>query len=137
MKYKHKIPLHLDVEDHILAGLSARQLLLMGAGLALGYLAWSSLSFLTATHWGMVMALLFSLLPALLGVVAAFFRPASRGLEEWTLVGLLFLAQPARLLWAELPEEAANDTEQTVSASETASEEKEEEEGWHTGKRLI
>jgi hypothetical protein len=106
MQYKHKIPIHLEVEDHIIAGLSARQLLLIGAGLALGYLVWSGLSFLNATSGGILCNVLLSLLPALLGVVAAFFRPASRGLEEWAIVGLVCLMQPGQYLWSPLPDES-------------------------------
>ena len=105
MQYKHKIPIHLEVEDHIIAGLSARQLLLIGAGLALGYLVWSGLSFLNTTSGGILCNVLLSLLPALLGVVAAFFRPASRGLEEWTIVWLVSLMQPGQYLWSPLPDE--------------------------------
>jgi hypothetical protein len=105
MKYKHKIPIHLEVEDHLIAGLSARQLLLIGAGLALGYLVWSNLLALNATPWGWLLSLGIALLPALLGTVAAFFRPASRGLEEWAMVGCVSLAQPKQYVWAALPDE--------------------------------
>ena len=125
MKYKHKIPLHLEVEDHIIAGLSARQLLLIGAGLALGYLVWSSLSFLNATRWGIVLDALIALLPALFGAVAAFFRPASRGLEEWAMVGLVSLAQPTCFLWAALPDEPVRASETTLSQHDPVLEEEE------------
>ena|SRR5579883_871126 len=126
MKYKHKIPLHLEVEDHIIAGLSARQLLLIGAGLALGYLVWSSFSFLNVTLWGVVLDALLSLLPALLGVVAAFFRPASRGLEEWAMICFIFLSQPTRYLWDALPDEPARASEIALSQPDPAREEEEE-----------
>jgi hypothetical protein len=102
-KYKHKIPLHLEQEDHIVVGLTARQMLLIGAGLAAGYLAWSNLSFLNVTSGGFLMNCLISLMPALSGLVAAFFRPASRGLEEWALVAMVYLVQPTRYLWDQLP----------------------------------
>lgn len=112
MKYKHRIPLHLETQDHILGGLSARQLLLIGAGLAVGYLVWWDLSFLNESNGGLFLNAFISLLPALLGVVAAFFQPASRGLEEWAMVGIVYLAQPKRSLWAALPDEP-------ISASST------------------
>ena len=127
MKYKHQIPIHLEVEDHLIAGLSARQLLMIGAGLALGYLVWSSLASLQVTTWGLLLAALLSLLPALLGAVAAFFRPASRGLEEWALVGTVYLAQPKRYLWAALPDESAHIPEQADILTSTTVREEEDE----------
>lgn len=126
MKYKHKIPIHLEVADHIIAGLSARQLLLIGAGLALGYLVWSSLSFLNATRWGLLLNVLIALLPALLGAVAAFFRPASRGLEEWAVVGFVSLTQPRQYLWDALPDEPVRAPETQEIAAEPALEEEED-----------
>lgn len=126
MKYRHKIPLHLEVEDHIIAGLSARQLLLIGAGLALGYLVWSDLAFVSATRWGLLLSILVALLPALLGAVAAFIRPASRGLEEWALVVFVSLTQPTRYLWAALPDEPVHAPETQETLAGPISEEEED-----------
>ena len=105
MQYKHKIPLHLEVEDHIMAGLTARQLVLVGAGLAVGYLIWSNLTALTRSSAGLILTGLFCLLPVIAGLAVAFFRSGSRGLEEWAVVGLIYLAQPKYYLWTEMPEE--------------------------------
>lgn len=127
MKYKHKIPIHLEVEDHIIAGLSARQLLVIGAGLALGYLVWSNLSFLSTTRWGLLASILVALLPALLGVVMAFFRPASRGLEEWAVVGFVHLIQPTQYVWAALPDESPGAPKTQEVLADSASEEEEED----------
>ncbi|HEU5383609.1 MAG TPA: PrgI family protein [Ktedonobacteraceae bacterium] len=127
MKYKHKIPNHLEVEDHLIAGLSARQLLLIGAGLALGYLVWSNLSLLSATRWGLLLSVVIALFPALLGAGAAFFRPASRGLEEWAIVGFVTLLQPKQYLWTALPDEPERATEKQAELDTSAHEEEENE----------
>jgi hypothetical protein len=127
MKYKHKIPIHLEVEDHLIAGLSARQLLLIGAGLALGYLVWSALALLHTGLWGLLLSALLSLLPGAVGAVAAFFRPASRGLEEWAMVGMVYLAQPKQYLWAALPPEVVDESEQASLLTDPASLEEEED----------
>lgn len=126
MKYKHKIPIHLEVEDHIIAGLSARQLLCIIAGLALGYLVWSSLSFLHPSRWGLILDAFIALLPALVGAVAAFFRPASRGLEEWAMVSLVSLMQPTRHLWAALPDEPEHMIDTQALLIDSGEEEEEE-----------
>src|SRR5947207_15110432 len=99
MRYKHKIPLHLEVQDHIMFGLTARQLLLIGGGLAVGYLLWTDITSLNASQWGLVLAFLLFLPPAMLGCAAAFIRPSARGLEQWFLVWTVYLALPKRYLW--------------------------------------
>lgn len=125
MQYKHKIPLHLEVEDHIMAGLTARQLLLIGAGLAVGYLIWSNLNSLTQSSAGLILAGLVCLLPVMAGLAVAFFRSGSRGLEEWAVVGLIYLVQPKYYLWAELPEETNVAPDKQPVHSESLSEEEE------------
>ncbi|GHO89415.1 PrgI family protein [Dictyobacter formicarum] len=103
--YKHKIPIHLDVSDHIILGLTTRQLLLIGSGVALGYTVWSSLSFLNGSDAGLVCNALCSLVPVAIGVVAAFLQPAARGLEQWAMVWLLYLFTPKIYLWDLFPDE--------------------------------
>ncbi len=125
MQYRHKIPLHLEVEDHIMAGLTARQLLLIGAGLAVGYLIWSNLSALTRSSAGLVLASLLCLLPVMAGLAVAFFRSGSRGLEEWAVVGLIYLAQPKHYLWSELPEDTSDVPDEQQVRSEPLTEEEE------------
>ncbi len=130
MTYKHKIPIHLEVADHIVFGLSARQLLVMGAGLATGYLIWTDLGFLNTTQWGLLINGLCSLIPALLGIICAFIRPAARGLEEWALVWFVYLCLPRRYQWSLLPEEAVSigdDQEQVLSETNVPEEEEENE----------
>ncbi|GCE09515.1 PrgI family mobile element protein [Dictyobacter aurantiacus] len=110
--YKHKIPIHLEVSDHIILGLTTRQLLLIGSGVALDYTLWSSLSFLNGSDAGLVCNALCSLVPVVIGVAAAFLRPAARGLEQWAMVWLLYLLTPKTYLWQQLPDEDLAPVEQ-------------------------
>ncbi|GCE20911.1 PrgI family protein [Dictyobacter kobayashii] len=103
--YKHKIPIHLEVADHIILGLTVRQLLLIGSGIALGYTLWNSLAFLNSSDIGMICNMLCSLVPVAIGMAAAFLQPAARGLEQWAMVWLLYILTPKIYLWNPLPDE--------------------------------
>ncbi len=73
--YKRKMPLHLEQEDHLVAGLSARQILLIGSGTSMGYMAYQNLSFLLSSAVGSALALAFAMVLAGSFVLTAFVRP--------------------------------------------------------------
>ncbi|WP_376797473.1 PrgI family protein [Thermogemmatispora sp.] len=121
--YRQRVPIHLEVKDHVIFGLTARQCLLIGSGLAAGYL-----TFLNTAGWGLFLNVLLSVLPAGLGALAAFFQPLSRGLEEWAIIWLVFASQPRRYLVCALPEQWGLCEEQALQDLVHASAHGEEEE---------
>jgi hypothetical protein len=100
---KHRVPIHLDQPDRILWGLTARQVLVIAAGIGGAYLLWSSLSTLTAGIGGALAVGLVSVCIILIGIVAAFVSPGGRSMEEWAIVALAFILAPKVYLWNSLP----------------------------------
>ena len=92
---RHEIPTHLNVEDTVLLGLTARQLGTLMACAALGYRVW--------VQWpALPMPVRAALVGAclLVGLALALVRPGGRPLEHWALAGLAYLAAPRRTTWA-------------------------------------
>ncbi len=92
---RHEIPTHLNVEDSVLLGLSARQIATLMACAAVGYRLWM--------QWpGLPLPLRAGLGAAclLVGVVLALVRPGGRPLEQWGLAALAHLAGPRRTTWS-------------------------------------
>jgi hypothetical protein len=91
---RHEIPTHLSVADKAFAGLTMRQLMTAAIGLALAYGAAIDLPLAQTLRY----------LAAGLVVVAtallAFWRPASRPLEDWAFVLLRYWAVPRVAVWA-------------------------------------
>lgn len=98
---QHEIPTHLQVEDRVL-GLSMRQVLGLVAGAVLSDQLWEQWP---DTPTGLRLAL--AATGVALTLVAAFVRPAGRGLEDWLFVALRFAAVPKQRVWRPSP----NDTE--------------------------
>ncbi len=94
---RHEIPTHLNVEDTVLLGLSARQVGTLMACAALGYRLWVQWPALPVSARA---ALAVTCL--LVGLVLALARPGGRPLEQWGLAGLAYLAAPRRTTWAAL-----------------------------------
>src|SRR5918911_961465 len=94
----YELPTHLQVEDTLLLGLSARQLLrlLIGASLAYGF--WDQAA---GVHPYLRVGLTAGL--ALLGLLLALLRPGGRALDQWILAGLLFCLLPRRRVWQRTP----------------------------------
>src|SRR5688500_11107941 len=94
MATRHEIPTHLNVEDKLLLGLTARQFLFMLASIALGYSLWDGHPDLPpVARLGLAAACV--LVAALLALV----RPGGRGLDQWLFVLLYHLAPPRRAAW--------------------------------------
>jgi hypothetical protein len=95
MRYQqHEIPTHLNVEDKLLFGLTARQFLYVLSGASAAYALWEQLD--TAPP-PLRIALTFVCLLAAAAVTLL--RPCGRPLEEWLLAGLIYFCRPRRATW--------------------------------------
>jgi len=90
----HELPTHLQVEDVLLAGLTARQLLRLMIGASLAYGLWDQ-----ATSLPIPIRAVLATVLAGAGVLVALFQPGGRPLDQWVLAALLFAFLPRRLVW--------------------------------------
>jgi hypothetical protein len=90
----YELPTHLEVEDTLIAGLTARQLVRLMLGASLAYGLWDQVGWLPDE-----VRLPLAIVLAILGVLVALVQPAGRPLDQWLLAGLLFVALPRRLVW--------------------------------------
>src|ERR1700687_1321553 len=90
----HEVPTHLDVEDKVVFGLTARQFLYLLVGSSASYALWEQ------TPW-LADALRAALVALSAGTTLAFalLRPAGRALEEWLAAALVYAASPGRATW--------------------------------------
>jgi hypothetical protein len=91
---RHQVPTHLNVEDRLVLGLTARQFLYLLSGVAVGYGAWDAHAWLAFEP-----RLALALTALLAGAALALVRPAGRGLDQWLLVVFQFLFAPRRCAW--------------------------------------
>jgi hypothetical protein len=90
----YELPTHLQVEDVLIAGLTARQLLRLMVGASLGYGLWDQAVWLPQElRMGLAAAIVIA------GLAVALVQPGGRPLDQWLLAGLLFVALPRRLVW--------------------------------------
>ena len=94
MPHVYELPTHLQVEDALIAGLTARQLLRLMIGASLAYGVWDQMVWLPPEVRLALAAVL-----AVIGVLFALLRPGGRPLDQWLLAGLLFVVLPRRLVW--------------------------------------
>jgi hypothetical protein len=99
----HEIPTHLDVEDKLVFGLTARQFLYVLVGSSLAYGLWEQAA--TAPS-----PLRVAVTAACLVVAAALalLRPFGRPLEEWLLASVLFFGSPRSSTWQSEEPDAAS-----------------------------
>jgi PrgI family protein len=90
----HEVPTHLNVEDKILLGLTARQFLYLLVGSSTTYLVWDQ-----STSFGQLPRLVLAGVLVLITLVFALLRPAGRAPEEWLTAALAFAAAPKRATW--------------------------------------
>ena len=90
----YELPTHLQVEDTLILGLTARQLVRLMIGASLAYGLWDQAVWLPDE-----VRLPLAILLAIVGVLVALVQPAGRPLDQWLLAGLLFAALPRRLVW--------------------------------------
>ncbi|MBV9355411.1 MAG: PrgI family protein [Chloroflexi bacterium] len=82
------------MEDQLIAGLTARQLLRLVIGASLAYGVWDQAPWLPDEVRLSLAGVL-----AIGGVLFALLRPFGRSLDQWLLAGLFFLVLPRRLVW--------------------------------------
>lgn len=113
---QHKIPIHLEQEDKFLLGMTARQCLVIAVGGTLAYAAlpsdFSSLS-------SVIIGLIVSALLFLATLAVAFIRVQHRDLEQWMLIGLMYLSQPKCFLWHPVLDDAPEEDEKAPRARTT------------------
>lgn len=99
----HEIPTHLEVQDKLVFGLTARQALAIGLGLCLGYVIYQQthIRLLGYGPWAvpLVMRISSGIFGAGLGVLVAFVRPLNRPLETWVLVYVRYATMPKCTRW--------------------------------------
>jgi hypothetical protein len=110
---RHEIPTHLDVEDKLFAGLSARQLLILILGIGLGYSVWQRGHHLLP----LPLAAILAALPVLASFALATLRPDDRPLEQWLLAFLRYHGLPRVCL---LDRAGDGEREVDLSAAELA-----------------
>jgi len=111
---RHELPTHLHVEDRLIAGLTARQTLLLSAGVSVSYSLWLLLAGLQsgiqaalapahaaglAALLALIVRLAIAALPAGAFALVALARPADRPLEEWLVIALRYVTLPKTLVW--------------------------------------
>ena len=90
----YELPTHLQVEDQLVAGLTARQALRLMIRASLAYGVWDQAGWLAQDVRLAVAAVL-----AVIGVLFAVLQPGGRPLDQWLLAGVLFVVLPRRLVW--------------------------------------
>ena len=90
----YELPTHLQVEDVLIAGLTARQLLRLMIGASLAYGVWDQAGWLAQD-----VRLAVAVVVAVIGVLFALLQPGGRPLDQWLLAGVLFVVLPRRLVW--------------------------------------
>jgi hypothetical protein len=90
----YELPTHLQVEDVLIAGLTARQLLRLMIGASLAYGVWDQAGWLAQD-----VRLAVAVVVAVIGVLFALLQPGGRPLDQWLLAGVLFIVLPRRLAW--------------------------------------
>src|SRR6266536_6052375 len=90
----YELPTHLQVEDVLIAGLTARQLVRLMIGASLAYGVWDQAGWLAQD-----VRLAVAVVVAVIGVLFALLQPGGRPLDQWLLAGVLFIVLPRRLVW--------------------------------------
>lgn len=88
---RYQVPQFLEIEDKIFGPFTLKQFLYIGAGLALGYIAWSTLPIVVAVILGMpVVGLFFAL---------ALYEPNNRPFAFFLETGFKYLTASKLYLW--------------------------------------
>jgi hypothetical protein len=90
----YELPTHLQVDDALLLGLTARQLVRLAVGASLAYELWDVSAGLPAgVRIGLTAVLVIS------GLLLALLQPGNRPLDQWVLAFILFCVLPRRRRW--------------------------------------
>src|SRR5579859_6870513 len=90
----YELPTHLEVEDQLIAGLTARQLLRLVLAASLAYAAWDQVRWLPQEIRLAIAGVL-----CVIGFVFALVQPRGRSLDGWLLAAALFVVLPRHLVW--------------------------------------
>ena len=96
----HEIPTHLNVEDRLVFGLTARQALNLMAGLSGAYGVWSEWP-----DWPLALRLALVAWSVLSALLFALWQPGGRPLEEWAFAALRYATLPRAAVWRPRPDE--------------------------------
>jgi hypothetical protein len=95
MARTHEVPTHLNVQDILFLGLSARQVATFMAFASPAYGIWDQFTLAPVAVRGS-----FAALVLLVGLAFTFLQPGDRPLEEWAFAILAYAATPRRLRWS-------------------------------------
>jgi hypothetical protein len=90
----HTIPTHLGVEDRLMLGVTARQLVRLLASASIAYGVWDQLSWIPPAPRAALVTLVVAA-----GTALALVQPAGRPLEEWLFVASAYMLTPKRHTW--------------------------------------
>lgn len=94
----HQVPTHLGVEDHLLLGLTGKQVMRLLAGGSLAYALWDGNPDATLAIRAGLTALCL-----LVTLAFALVRPSHRPLEEWAFVAVRYASLPKQTVWRSTP----------------------------------
>jgi hypothetical protein len=94
MAKTHEVPNHLNVEDTLFLGFTARQLATFMAFASPAYGVWDQLTVLPPTVRGALAAAV-----VLVGVLFTVVQPGRRPLDEWAFAVFAYATTPRRLSW--------------------------------------
>jgi hypothetical protein len=95
MARTHEVPNHLNVQDTLFLGLSARQVATFMAFASPAYGIWDQLTVVPVAARGTLAAFV-----VLAGLAFTFIQPGGRALEEWAFAIFAFAVTPKRLRWS-------------------------------------
>jgi hypothetical protein len=90
----YELPTHLDVQDTLLFGLTARQLVRLAVGASIAYAIWNQTAALPPALRGTL-----TVGAAIIGLLLALLQPGGRPLDQWLFAALQFCLLPRRRLW--------------------------------------
>jgi hypothetical protein len=94
MTRTHEVPNHLNVQDTLFLGLSARQVATFMAFASPAYGIWDQLTVAPVAVRGTLAGLVL-----LAGVAFALIQPGGRALDEWAFAVFAYAVTPRRLRW--------------------------------------
>jgi hypothetical protein len=95
MAHTHEVPNHLNVEDTLFLGLTARQVATFIAFASPAYGIWDQLTVAPTPVRGALAALLL-----LAGIAFTLVQPGNRPLDEWAFAVLAYAVTPRKLRWS-------------------------------------
>jgi hypothetical protein len=94
MSLTHEVPNHLNVQDTLFLGLSARQVATFMAFASPAYGIWDQLTIAPLAVRGSLAAMVL-----LAGLAFTVIQPGGRPLEEWAFAAFAYIVTPRRLRW--------------------------------------